>query len=130
IDMQRGRTELPTDSALEDAATSVSGADSEYVKRRYAMLLQAAITRAIATLPSEQRALLRLHFAEKRTLDELGAKFGNHPATVWRKIAAARSAIVGRTRQILREDASMATADFNSILRTVHSQLNISLSQL
>jgi RNA polymerase sigma-70 factor (ECF subfamily) len=130
IDLQRGKTELPNDAALAEATTSSGAADAEYVKRRYGALLTAALARAITTLTQEQRTLLRLHFAEKNTLDQLAAKLGNHPATVWRKIAAARSAIVEATRKILREDELVATDDFNSILRTVHSQLDISLSRL
>jgi RNA polymerase sigma-70 factor len=130
IDLQRRRVELPTDFTVEDTAASTAQADTEYVKRRYGEVLQAAITRAIGTLTREQRTLLRLHFVERSTLDELAKKFGNHPATIWRKIAAARSAIVEATRRILRDDASIASGDFNSILRVVHSQLNISLSDL
>jgi RNA polymerase sigma-70 factor len=130
IDMQRGRVDLPIEATLENAAASLSGADAEYVKRRYGALLRSAIARAIGALSAEQRMLLRLHFAERNTLDQLAAKLRMHPGTIWRKIAAARSAIVEETRKILREDASVSTDDFNSILRTVHSQVDVSLSQL
>jgi RNA polymerase sigma-70 factor (ECF subfamily) len=130
IDLQRVRTEMPIDSVSASVATTSTGAEADYVKRRYGALLQAAIKRSIDALPQEQRTLLHLHFAEKATLDELAARYGNHPSTIWRKIAAARKAIVDNTHQLLRDDASIAPDDVASLLRTVRRELDISLSGL
>jgi RNA polymerase sigma-70 factor (ECF subfamily) len=101
--------------------------DAIYVKRRYRAVLQEAINRALAKLSDEQRTLLRRHFADGATFDALAAAAGVHKVTVWRQIAAVRDLIVGSMRNALGVGEVVGSREFESILRTVQSQLDVSL---
>jgi RNA polymerase sigma-70 factor (ECF subfamily) len=83
--------------------------ESDYVKLRYRDALTRAIQRAIAQSP-EQCVF--------------------HRATVWRRIDAARAAVVAATRQIMLEENAVTATEFDSILRTVQSQIDLRLSQI
>jgi RNA polymerase sigma-70 factor (ECF subfamily) len=113
-------------SISEDLVSAGAAADAAYVKRRYRAALQDAINRAVVDLTDEQRTLLRRHFVDGVTFDELAASNGVHKVTVWRKIAAARDVIVASMRSAL--GAHIGTSEFESILRTVQSQLDLSLA--
>jgi RNA polymerase sigma-70 factor (ECF subfamily) len=111
-------------------ATSISGeAEAHYVKQRYGSAVQRAIQRAVDEISPEQRRLLKLHFVEGRTFDELSAQMGIHKVTVWRHVAAARAALANATRAIMLREGTVGANEFESILRTVHSQLVIHLSK-
>lgn len=129
IDLRR-RAAVRAGTSAEPAVIAVApSSEASYVKARYLPALQAALDAAARTLTSEQRTLLRAHFVEGATFDELAAAHGIHRATVWRKIAAARDAVVCAVRLSLQESSTVAPADFDSILRTVYSQLDFSFSR-
>jgi RNA polymerase sigma-70 factor (ECF subfamily) len=119
----------PSDAGVEALPASGASSEAGYIKARYRAALQAAIDEAARRLSPEQRALLRAHFVERKTFDELAAALGINKATVWRKVSAAREVIVEATRQALQEGSAVSPADFDSILRTVHSQLDLSFSR-
>jgi RNA polymerase sigma-70 factor (ECF subfamily) len=127
VDLRRatGRT---TSAVPEDLISASATADAVYVKRRYRAVLQDAINRAIVDLSDQQRTLLRQHFVEGITFDALAASAGIHKVTVWRQIAAARNLIVESMRTALGVGVLVGANEFESILRTVQSQLDFSLS--
>jgi RNA polymerase sigma-70 factor (ECF subfamily) len=128
IDLRR-RAQVRAAASVDRAPIAVAASsEAAYVKARYLADLQAAINGAARTLSAQQRALLRAHFVEGATFDELAAAHGINPATVWRRIAAARDAVVEAVRRALQESGRVLPADFDSILRTVHSQLDFSFS--
>jgi len=127
IDLRRREAAVATVEPTEIAVAPSS--ESSYVKSRYRVALQAAIDGAARSLTPEQRTLLRDHFVEGATFDELAAAHGINRVTVWRRIAAARDTVIEATRRALKESTQVEPADFDSILRTVHSQLDLSFSR-
>jgi RNA polymerase sigma-70 factor (ECF subfamily) len=107
-----------------------SDAEAAYVKSRYGDRLQVAMNHAIAALSPEQRNLLKLHFVDGLTFDEMAERLGSHRVTVWRHIAAAREAISEGTRRQLLDESSIPASEFESIVRVIHSQLHLSLGQI
>jgi RNA polymerase sigma-70 factor, ECF subfamily len=99
----------------------------EYLKGRYRALFEAALKATLAALPVDQRNVLRLHFVEGLNIDEIGAVHGVHRATAARWIAAAREAILEGTRKRLRDELELTASEFESIVRLVSSQLEVSL---
>jgi RNA polymerase sigma-70 factor len=130
LDLKRSRNEpLPEPAHAPGPDKSVGDVEAQLVRQRYGYALQRALERAMGGLSPDQRKMLRLHFVEGMTFEELGAMFGVHKVTIWRQIAAARIAVVDATRRIMLDEGAIEPGEFESIIRTVHSQLNISLSQ-
>ncbi|MCU1281531.1 MAG: polymerase, sigma-24 subunit, subfamily [bacterium] len=127
IDLRRATGRM-TSAIPEDLISANATSDAVYVKRRYRAVLQDAINRAIVDLSDEQRVLLRRHFVEGVTFDALAAAAGVHKVTVWRQIVAARNLIVASMRSAVGVGALVGSNEFESILRTVQSQLDFSLS--
>ena len=131
LDLRRARPSAEIEAIdvdqIDAGPRRASEAEADYVKRRYGVTLQAAITRAIAELSAEQRALLKLHFVDGATFDQLAQQLGLHKVTVWRRIAAAREAVVAATFRILSAQTAIPSGELESILRTVQSQLHVTL---
>jgi RNA polymerase sigma-70 factor (ECF subfamily) len=105
----------------------VADPELEQIKRRYRQQFSDALRRALAATSPEQRELLRLHFVESVTFDELAARYQMHKVTVWRKIVAAREAVLQSARRILSEELRLSQGDFDSLLRVLESQIDFSL---
>jgi RNA polymerase sigma-70 factor, ECF subfamily len=93
-------------------------------------LARDAVERAAASLEPEQRVLLRLHYVDGLTVDEIGATFGVHRATAARRVAKARSCLVALVRDGLKAELDLATAELDSVMQGVQSQLDVSISRI
>jgi RNA polymerase sigma-70 factor (ECF subfamily) len=100
-----------------------------HLKQRYASELNAALRGALAALSVRQRLLLRLHYLDGLTVDQLGRMFRVHRATAARWVVAARDALFEETR-LRAVGAGVADAELTSVVRLVQSQLHLSLSGL
>jgi RNA polymerase sigma-70 factor len=88
---------------------------------------EAALEAASARLPARQRTILRLHYVDGLTVDQIGAIYGFHRATAARRIADARDDLLEATREELRGKLRISDSDFDSLVRLVRSQIEISL---
>jgi RNA polymerase sigma-70 factor (ECF subfamily) len=128
VDLRRRRGErLP-----RLPAESPSAIDPElgYLAERYRGEVEAAFRHSLATLDGEQRTLLRMHFVDGVTLDELARLRNVHRATIARHLAAARRTILDEVRSQLRERFALSTEEFASLIELVRSRLEISVGQL
>ena len=132
LDVRRRRTEELAGDAPEAAPADSGevGADAELdiLKQRYAGEFNVAFRAAVRALPVEQRRLLRMHFVEGTTLDQLAATRGVHRATVARWIAAARQEILEGARRQLGERLRVRPAELESLMGLMRSRLDLSLS--
>jgi RNA polymerase sigma-70 factor (ECF subfamily) len=99
-------------------------------KQIYREPVSRAFTAACLELGAEERALLRLHYAEGVTTADLAKMFRISRATLIRRLAAARDALVDRVKAALRAAAGVSDQDFDSVLRLVKSQIDLRLSVL
>jgi RNA polymerase sigma-70 factor (ECF subfamily) len=125
---QRSAGAARLDEPPPDAATADT--EGDHVKRWGRQPFNDALRRSIAGAPPDQREILRLHFAEGLTLDELAVSLGVHRATVARRLAAARHAIHRETRRLLGAELGLTPAELDSLTRLMRSQLDLSLSGL
>jgi RNA polymerase sigma-70 factor (ECF subfamily) len=111
---------------------SASAVDPElgYIAERYRGEVEDAFRQALAALDGEQRTLLRMHFVDAVTLDELARLRNMHRATIARHLAATRRTILDQIRRQLRERLAVSTDELVSLLRLVRSRLQISVAQL
>jgi len=132
VDLQRKRGE----ALLED--TSGSGAiaalrapgepELDFVKETYRAAVGRAVTGSLRALPSEQRNLLRLHFIEGLTLEELAGLFFVHRATIARRLASAREAVLDEARKLLSAEVPGEPAEVESLFRLLSSRIDVTLS--
>jgi RNA polymerase sigma-70 factor (ECF subfamily) len=117
---------------MDDHLTAVLPSPEEdpellHLKRRYGEAFRAAFSDALRALPEQERLLLRQHFVDRLTLDELGARHGVHRATVARRLAGARESVASMTREAMIARHAVAPAEYDSLARLIRSQLDLSL---
>ena len=114
------------------AEGTVTGGDLEldYLRQRHQADFQAALAEALAALPAREHTVLRLHFVEGLSLERIGAMYQTHKSTVSRWLTRARADVLAEVRRRLAERLQLSSAELQSLLRVVRSQLDASLSQL
>jgi RNA polymerase sigma-70 factor (ECF subfamily) len=124
------RQEVPIDTA--DALDIPSELDVElgYLKVRYRSEFQSAFAAAIGSLTSRQRNLLRQQAVFGTSLGEIAAVYSVHRATGVRWLAEAREQLYSSTRRALERSLQLERGEFESLLRLVRSQLEVSLERL
>jgi RNA polymerase sigma-70 factor (ECF subfamily) len=81
-------------------------------------------------LSSRERNLLRYHYIDGLTGDEIAGLHGTHRATVVRWLARARETLLTTTREHLLARVAVDPKEFASIARLVQSQLDFSIRTL
>jgi len=121
---QRKHAPLPADVPLR-----APQADPELalLKRRSASAFRKAFAEVIAGLPPDDRTLLRLHYFDGLTIDEVGRAFRVSRASAARLLAKARARIIKRMQQALREDLGENAPRAKSLFDLVSSQLDVSI---
>jgi RNA polymerase sigma-70 factor (ECF subfamily) len=119
-------------AAERSAGSDLAGAldpELEILKRTYKDEVGTALKEALQKLEPEQRQLLRLHFMDGITLEQIARAHGLNRSTISRRLSSARAELLQKTRQAL---AALQLSDdsLDSLLRLVESQLDVSLSGL
>jgi RNA polymerase sigma-70 factor (ECF subfamily) len=129
--MLRPADERPhaTASAAGDTPDAALGPDALMLKARYKGAFEAAIRKAMATLPARDRMLLLMHFVDGLTLLQLAAMQKVSRATVTRWLSAARESLREGTRRYLEADGHLTSSELQSIAALVTSQLEISIAR-
>ncbi len=109
-----------------------AGPDAElaFLKQHSAREFREAFDAALGALEVEQRNVLRLHFLDGLSIDQLGRTYGVHRATAARWVVRGRQALLEETRTRLRERWRMSEPELDSVLRQVRSQLDVTLRWL
>jgi RNA polymerase sigma-70 factor (ECF subfamily) len=98
--------------------------------RTYKIELEEAFREALAELSQRERNVLRYHFVEGLSIDQLGAVYGVHRATAARWITRARDALCMRTRELFTQRVSLSQAGFQRMLCLLESQLSVRLGEV
>jgi RNA polymerase sigma-70 factor (ECF subfamily) len=102
----------------------------DLLQRRFGAEFTAAFRSAFAALMPRDRALLRYHVIEQVGIDRIGAIYGVHRATAARWVAHARESLVDGVRRALQIRFGIGDDELDSVLRLVHSKLELSLRLL
>lgn len=100
------------------------------IGRAYRNEFRVSFEQAIRALTSEQRLLLRQHYLDSLTLEELAKIHRIHPVTVSRRIAKAKRAVVVAMRRSLRNRLQLQANEIESLMGLVESQLDLTLSRI
>ena len=102
----------------------------EHIRARYAEPFKTAFHDALRALTPQDRNVLRLHVVDGLNIDQVGAVYGVHRATVARWIAQSREALVEKTRALLSERLRLDTQEFESLTRLCRSRLDLSMGRV
>jgi len=100
------------------------------LKQRYREEFRVAIRAAAASLTARDRNLLRQHYVDKLTLDELAELYRIHRVTLARRMAAARDKLTGETRRTLLQRFGIGKKELDSIVGLFQSQFDLSMRVL
>jgi RNA polymerase sigma-70 factor (ECF subfamily) len=81
-------------------------------------------------MEARDRVMLRQHFVDGLTIDELGPLYGVHRATAARWIASAKEDLMTRTRREFMARARLSPKEMASVMRMVQSRLEVTLARL
>jgi RNA polymerase sigma-70 factor (ECF subfamily) len=91
---------------------------------------RAAFQAALADLPVRERTALKLNALDGLPLEKIGAMYGKDKSTISRWIARAQEALLDGTRARMSEQLALDSADAESLMRALKSQLVSSLVNL
>jgi RNA polymerase sigma-70 factor, ECF subfamily len=111
---------------------AANGPDPEMGAARGALRtdFQRALDVSVTALSDHARSILRMHYVERLTLDDIAAHHGVHRATVARWLAGIRATILAQVRERLSRAARPSSSDFRSLAAAVGEDLHLSLDRL
>lgn len=119
----------PREEPSEDLSVA---ADPElaYVKEHAHDLLRDAFKRVLGALDVNERTILRLHYIEGLTMDQLARLYKTPRSTIARRVADARGQILAATEQLLRDERRLTPSAVASVIRDARSRLDVTISRL
>jgi RNA polymerase sigma-70 factor, ECF subfamily len=109
------------------SAQRSSDPERELIRTRMRTELQDTLRDVLAQTPARERALLRLHFVNGSTLEELTQAFKVSRATVVRWIASARRSVLQETQRRMVQQLKLSPSQLSSTLRISRSDWSLSL---
>lgn len=110
-----------------------SGGDDpeiERLKKRYRAEFKRGFAHAFAKLDVRERNLLRHEHLDGLGVGDMATLYDVHRATITRWRNDARSRLLAETRGYFRHEVNIEGQDFDSVLRLIESQLDVSLTRL
>jgi RNA polymerase sigma-70 factor (ECF subfamily) len=129
-ELRKGKREVLVDDDQLIAQHTVSTADDpeiEYMKRTYSNEFKASFAEALGQLGPREQTLLRYHHVDGLNIDEIGAIYRVHRVTAFRWIEKAKEQLVKATLEHLRARLKLPSAELDSVLRMIRSQIHLSL---
>ncbi|HZJ56147.1 MAG TPA: sigma-70 family RNA polymerase sigma factor [Myxococcaceae bacterium] len=128
-DARRGPEPLPDASFWEPAAPTVDRT-LELLRGRYASEFGRALREAFGSLEAGERNVLRMHFLEGLSLNQIAATYQVNKSTISRRMAKARETLLERTRAQLERTLALPAAELDSLLGQLGPKLDLSLSSV
>lgn len=108
---------------------SAPGRDPEldYLKMRYGSEFERAFRIALASLPTHDRLLLKLHSIDGLGIDRIASIYGLHRSNAARRLARIRRNLREQTLAELQRHLGASSREVESLLALIRSQMWISL---
>jgi RNA polymerase sigma-70 factor (ECF subfamily) len=97
------------------------------LKRRCAEVFRRAFAEVVESLPEDERTLLRLHYLDGLTLEEVARASRVSRASAARALAQARERVMKRVERTIRDDVGAQGPGAQSLLALARSQLDLSI---
>jgi RNA polymerase sigma-70 factor (ECF subfamily) len=102
----------------------------ELLRRRCAADVRVALEETLSGLDRDARNVLRMHYIDGLSGEEIALAYGVHRATVARWIQQAQAKILTETRRSLADRLRLKPTELDSLLALVQTSLNVSLCRL
>lgn len=99
-----------------------------HLKSQYKGAFSAAFRAAIAELSPRERNLLRQHYLDTLTLEELATLYRVHRSTAVRWLASARAELLERTRREISRSLGLPISQIDTLIRVMQSRFDLSAS--
>ncbi len=99
----------------------------DFLKSKYKEEFREAFQATLTELTSDERAVLKMHYIDGLNIDQIGTAFRVHRATVARWLAHSREKIMEETKKRLEARLHMQSAEVDSVIGLVRSQLDVSI---
>ena len=118
-------------SEVDALGIAAPDADPELasIRQSYCYEFHSAFEAALRSLEPEERNILRCHYLQSMSTDQIAKAFGTHKATAARRVARAREKLVQNTREELKERLKANSGELDSVMRLFDGELSVSLSQ-
>jgi len=127
---QHKREEAFDSEKLEAMMAPGDDLEIAFLKKKYRADFRAAFTRALASLSSAERNILRHQWIAGLTIDQIGVIYHIHRATAARRINKARTALMHATRSELMAHLHVENDELDSIMGLISSRLDLSIQRL
>jgi len=126
LNARRGeKNTTSTDETLADLASS--DLELELLKGKYRDLFRRVFLEAVEHLDPSTKLLLKLHYLDRLSMEEVGKVLGVHRLTVLRRLERARQELADTTKGRLETELRLAPPEVESLLRLIQSRLDVSL---
>jgi RNA polymerase sigma-70 factor, ECF subfamily len=112
---------------MEQVAAPGDDPELGFLKERFRGEFRQAFAEGMRSLTARQRNLLRHHYLDGMTIDQLGVLYHVHRSTTARWLEHARQELLTQTRGALMQRLSLDPAELESLIRLIESQLDVTL---
>jgi RNA polymerase sigma-70 factor (ECF subfamily) len=126
--MVRGQKHAVDADEVPLCATAVDP-ELSLLKRRSASLFRRAFAEVLAKLSDDERTLLKLHYIDGLTIEDVGRASRVSRASAARLLAQTRERVVERVEEALKAELGMNAPGAKSLLDLVRSDLDMSIIQ-
>jgi RNA polymerase sigma-70 factor (ECF subfamily) len=127
---QRARREVPLDEDQRLQHLVACDAIPDPRKEHYRTQFKTAFEAALRALPGRERTLLRQHYLDGLSIDEIGVLYRVHRSTAARLLVRARALVLEATRSRMISGLGVQPPELDSIMRMIRSRIEISLHVL
>ena len=99
-------------------------------KRERPRMIKEAFTATLASLTTDERNVIRMHYLDGLSIDDIGTAYGVHRATAARWIQNARARILEETERRLRDRLHGTPSEIASVIGLVQGAFEASVSRL
>jgi RNA polymerase sigma-70 factor, ECF subfamily len=124
------RMASPDASLLEGLVSHDADQELLAAKSQYRDAFQSALEECFTSLPDRQKTLLRMHFLEGMSIDEMGQVFHVHRATIARWLVAIRREVLDQLCTKMSMNLRTSSSEFRGMVRLVRSDVRISLHRI
>lgn len=128
----RKKRALPSDDIDMLVDKALDGVDAELLelKHRYRDEFKRAFEKAFGALELRERNLLRHEYLDGLNLERIAALYGTSRSTAHRWRSQARAALFEQTQKIFSDELGLDKDDFDSVIRLIESQYDLSLARI
>lgn len=130
LNQLRGRRDLSLDPEAGGELALAADPELAFLKERTQGLFVETFKRVVAGLEPAERAMLRLHYVDGLTMDQLARLYQTPRSTVARRIANVRQAVLEATEGRLRDERKLSPSAVASVIRQARSQIHLTMSRI